>query len=336
MKRDWLKTTAATMSLLAVMAGTAMAADRPLNATTGETVIEAAPIKAETVTLEGTLTYSDIEGGYDLEGWRLLGDQALLAQLKGQRIWVLGTEHTGPSTHTGRRLTVERIERAVAMNRALPANLTVNGKAVRYDQAPYMHKGTLMLPLRALVEAAGGTIEWRPESWSAYVLLSDRTAYFTVGESKAEMYLHAARYIGRNFLQMDQSVVLKNGRMFISADALTSVLGMNEDVTADESNLALRFPQFQFDVADDVYLTQDLQWNGHRLQISGKSSLPDLQFQVLLDGKVIGEADATVKDGAYIANVLVEGGPEQAGKLELAILDPITRRELIRTQAHTN
>lgn len=328
MNRKWISTTALALALLTATVGTAAAAD----AVQQPTVIEASPIRAEIVTVEGTLQKSELEGGYELDGWMLIGESAMFDKLVGQQVWILGSEDHGPSTVMSKRIRVERIERSVAMNRVLPTTVTVNGQEIKADQAQYMHKGTLMLPLRALVEAAGGTIEWRQETWSAYVLMGDRTAYFTVGDAKAEMYLHAARYMGRNFLNMDQQVVLQNGRMFISADAASVVLGMNEEVTMDESVLSLRFPQYHFDLPGDstqLELSYDLSWEGNRLQITGRAGVPDLQFAVLLDGKVIAQADTTVKEGVYIANVLVEGGPGQTGTLELQIIDPISGTVLV-------
>lgn len=331
MHRKWISTTALALALLTATVGTAAAA---ADAGQKSTMVGATPIRAELITLEGTLQKSELEGGYELDGWMLIGESAMFDKLIGQQVWMLGTEDHGPSTVMSKRVRVERIERQVAMNRVLPTTITVNGKEIQADQAQYMHKGTLMLPLRALVEATGGTIEWRQETWSAYVLMSDRSAYFTVGDAKAEMYLHAARYMGRNFLDMDQQVVLKNGRMFISADAASVVLGMNEEVTMDESLLSLRFPQHHFDVPDDstqLELSYDLTWEGDRLQITGRAGVPDLQFQVLLDGKVIAQADTTVKEGVYIANILVEGGRYQAGKMELQIIDPISGSVLVTT-----
>lgn len=330
MNRQWIKTTALALALLTTTVGTAVAAD---GQTQQDTIVDVAPIRAEIVTVEGTLQKSELEGGYELDGWLLIGENAMFDKLVGQQVWILGTEDHGPSAVMSKRIRVERIERPVAMNRVLPTKITVNGKQIQADQAQYMHKGTLMLPLRALVEAAGGTIEWRQETWSAYVLMGDRTAYFTVGNAKAEMYLHTAKYIGRNFLDMDQQVVLKNGRMFVSADAASVVLGMNEEVTLDESSLSLRFPQYHFDVPDSTQLelSYDLKWEGNRLQITGRAGVPDLQFQVLLDGKVIAQADTTVKEGVYIANVLVEGGRNQVGKMELQIIDPISGTVLVTT-----
>lgn len=331
MQRKWIKTAAATIALLAVMAGSAMAEEGAL--AEQPTVVEAAPIRAELVTLEGQI--AEAGGVITLDGWTLVGNSVLLAQLKGQHVWILGTSQEGQGAG---KLTVDRIERALAMNRVLPAKLTVNGKAPAFDQMPYMHKGTLMLPVRALVEAAGGKIEWNQETWTAHVMMADRSADLTLGESKAKMHLHAALYRETNYVAMDQQVVIQNGRMFISADAASSVLGLMEEVTADESVLNLLFPGGDFEVGIPAIeeISYQLVWVGDRLQISGKANVADLQFIVKLDGKVLGQADATVKEGEYIANVLVEGGRGQAGKMELLILDPATGRELVSTLANNH
>lgn len=336
MQRKWIKTTAATMALLAIMGSSARASES--SPAEQPAITEAVPIRAELVTLEGQITES--AAAYLLDGWTLVGDVSLFARLKGQQVWVLGTNQEGQGAG---KLTVDRIERKLFMNRQLPQKLSVNGKAPVMDQAPYMHKGTLMLPLRALVEAAGGKIEWNQETWTAYVLMADRTAYITVGESKAQMHLHAALYREKNYVTMDQSVVLQNGRMFISADAVSSVLGLVEAVRADESVLNLLFPAGQFDVAEPgntppgkVDLTFDLEWIGDRLQISGKTALSDLRFVVKLYGKVLGQADVTVKDGYYIANVLVEGGRGQAGVMDLEIIDPANGWVLLTTSANNH
>jgi hypothetical protein len=332
MERKWIKTTASTLALLAVLAGNTVSAFAAENAGDPARLIKLVGedvLQGEIVTTEGIIVQT--QGAFTVEGWTLAGNAALLESLKGQQVWVLGTK-----LGAGQTVKVERIERAVAMNRVMPKTVTINGKAVQWDQAPYMQKGTLMLPLRAVVEAAGGKIDWQQETWSAQVLLSDRTATFTVDKNQAEMYLHAARYFTRNFLPMDQSVVLVGGRLFISADALTNVLGMVEEVTADESVLALRFPGQQFHVPGEPEytipateeITFDLKWDGTLLQISGKAHVPDLQFVVKLNGQVIAQADTTVKEGQYTGNVIVEGGATQAGQLELLIIDPATGREL--------
>lgn len=317
MKRRWLRIVGSCLTLLALLTGAAVAEGQ-------------GPVHNEIVTVEGIVEL--VPGGvYGAGGRVLLGDTALLQKLLGQQVWVLGRHEGGD---TSLKLNVDRIERPVPMSRTLPGVVTMNGMAITFDQAPYMQKGTLMLPLRALVEAAGGTVAWRPETQSAYVLLNDRTAYFTVGKSEAELQLHAAIMVDK-MRAMDQQVVLQNARMFISADAVTSLLGMSEEVTPDESLLALRYPEAHFEVPEpgQVDLSYNLRWSGSTLEITGKASIPDLHFAIRLDGVVIAQSDAQVKEGFYVTNILVEGGAEQTGLLELVISDPATGSVLVTTSA---
>ncbi len=343
MQRKWLTTIGSTVTALVILTSSGLAAEMPpLPPGVEETTVMAGPIHGEIMTLEGTLEKNQY-GNYLLDGRVLLGDEALLESLLGQSIWVLGTHEGG---ETSLKVNLHRVERAIALNRTLPQFITVDGAPVTFDQAPYMHKGTLMIPLRAVVEAAGGTIEWDALAQRAYVLLKDRTAYFTVGQSNAELHIHNAMMVN-NQIAMDQQVVLQGGRMYISADALSNVLGMVEAVSTDLSELNLRSVAAQFETSEvdpmpvdvepvdvvPVDLSYELSWSGTTLQVTGNASIPDVSFAVLLDGQVIAQSDAQVKEGVYITNILVEGGAFQAGKLELQIIDPATGEILVFTPA---
>ncbi len=48
----------------------------------------------------------------------------------------------------------------VQAGRARPVAVAVNGKAVAFDQLPVVSDGVLLVPLRAVVEAAGGQVQW--------------------------------------------------------------------------------------------------------------------------------------------------------------------------------
>lgn len=57
-----------------------------------------------------------------------------------------------------------------------------------------------------------------------------------------------------------------------------------------------------------------------RLHVTGTANLGDLEFQVKLGDKVLSRADAQVKEGRYIANLLVEGGYQRG--MKLVVSDP--------------
>ncbi|MFZ5814671.1 MAG: copper amine oxidase N-terminal domain-containing protein [Bacillota bacterium] len=332
MQRKWLSAVGSGLTLLVLLTGSALAQEAPLLVQAESRQVQVATTAhGEILMLEGRVMLNP-DGSYGVDGRVLRGNDALYRQLLGQWVWVLG-RHEGDSTSL--KVRVERIERAVAFNRLLPRAVTVNGLPVSFDQLPYMQKGTLMLPLRALAEAAGGTVEWRADEQSARVFLENRTATFTVGQPKADLQLHNA-LMQESLIPMDQQVVLQGGRMVISADALTNLLGMAEEVTSDPTLLALRHPMGEFEVPEPLDLSFHLSWSGTTLQVTGKAGLPDLHFEILLDGRVVAQSDAQVKDGYYETNILVEGGAFQQGILQLVISDPATGKVLVTTPTNNH
>jgi hypothetical protein len=109
------------------------------------------------VSVQGTMEYVDLEGGfYTVNGWGLIGDQKLFSSLSGKTVIVKGKEFTGISTRMVKQVEVSMLGYDVAGARSLPQAVTVAGKPVVFDQQPVVENGVLMVPLRAVVEAAGG------------------------------------------------------------------------------------------------------------------------------------------------------------------------------------
>lgn len=116
----------------------------------------------------------------------------------------------------------------VQATRAEPTAILVNNSLLTYDQKPLVQDGTLMVPLRAIVEGAGGTVNWDGVTKTVTVRLGDRTALFVIGATEAEMNQDNVRYFQRNMIRMAKAPVLAGGRTLIAADALTNVLGLLE------------------------------------------------------------------------------------------------------------
>lgn len=137
----------------------------------------------------------------------------------------------------------------VEAKRTLPAAVAVNGRAVTFDQQPVMTAGVLMVPLRFVVEAAGGTVAWDGAARSVTVRLADRTAIFEIGQGSAEMNQDGVRYFQRNMIRMAAAPVLMSDRTLVSADALTAILGLMEKDPAS-ATLDLIAPQARRESAD--------------------------------------------------------------------------------------
>ena len=232
-----LKIAAAGAALLMTLSGgAAFAAEATESA---PSVMEPVQLAGGRIGLEGELQWSDLEGGFwTVGGWGLMGDESLFSAMKGKQVIVTGKEFEGMSIRMVRQIEVSAMLQNVEAGRPAPAGVTVAGKAVSFDQGPVMKDGVLMVPLRFVVEAAGGTVEWNEKEQMVIVTMPDRMAYFVIGEEKAEMNENNVRYLVRNMLPMEHAPVLENGRTLISADAVTRILGLVEQADLD-ANLDL-------------------------------------------------------------------------------------------------
>lgn len=131
----------------------------------------------------------------------------------------------------------------LSATRDLPGAITVNGQSPNFDQAALLQGESLLVPLRFIVEAADGQVEWDPATQSVTVTLPDRTATFVIGQSEAELNEKGVYYFQRNMIQLAQPVSIQNGRTMISADALTTVLGLVERVDQDENLDLITLPK---------------------------------------------------------------------------------------------
>jgi hypothetical protein len=121
----------------------------------------------------------------------------------------------------------------IGAQHTLPQAITVHGQVVKLDRQPLMQEKTLYVPLRFIVEAAGGTVAWQAEAQQITVTLPDRTAVFVIGQDQAELNERGVFYIQRNLIKMERPVIVVEGRTMISAEALSKILGMVEQADTD-------------------------------------------------------------------------------------------------------
>jgi hypothetical protein len=214
---------------------------------------------SERQTLTGELTWRDLETGfYAVAGYRLIGDGDQFAHYLGKQVMVVGTLSNEPSIYMTKAIKVEAIRllpveidvppaddryRPLDATRRLPAGVSIDGTRANFSQHPEVVEGTLYIPLKALVKAAGGRVRWAGNTKTATVELADRIATFVVGEKQAEMNEHGVYYFQRNLITMAGAPLLLRGHTYVSADALSSVLGMMEETGAGDGALSLASAQ---------------------------------------------------------------------------------------------
>ncbi len=65
--------------------------------------------------------------------------------------------------------------------------MLVDGKPVVLEAAPVILKSRTLLPIRAVVEAVGGTIAWEPLARKVTIIRSDKTLELWIGRNVAEL-----------------------------------------------------------------------------------------------------------------------------------------------------
>lgn len=154
---------------------------------TGMSVLMRRQLTVSTMTtkLEGDLVA--VDGGYKLEGFLVQGPAGQMQALAGARVEAVGSvvwRTKGPPTVAVKELQVKVGE------------VFVDGRAAALPVPPTMKGSTVMLPLRAIIEEAGGQVTWDPALWAVKVQVGDRTATVRIGSSMAgTAALTAAPYL---------------------------------------------------------------------------------------------------------------------------------------------
>lgn len=132
------------------------------------------------VTLRGSLVaVTDLETPhYELGGFVLTGAAADLQALSGQEVMVTATLVTSPSIFNQPVLAVSSVHAAAAL---VPDLVLSGGSKVALPTAAVRQNGQLMLPLRAMIEAAGGLVQWDPVAWAVRVSVAGRSTTVSIG-----------------------------------------------------------------------------------------------------------------------------------------------------------
>jgi LysM repeat protein len=92
--------------------------------------------------------------------------------------------------------------------------LAVKGKILQNSPAPFFSDGKLMIPVRAVVEACGGKVQWSKDGHIA-VKTAETNADLRVGSDKAK--------VAGKEITMHSQVVIREGRAFLAMEAFNEV-----------------------------------------------------------------------------------------------------------------
>ncbi len=98
-------------------------------------------------------------------------------------------------------------------------DIEVNGMTRKMDAAPFIKDGRTLLPIRALIEALGGSVQWNPSTETATVMLGSRTVALTIGSPTA--------LVNGTPITLDVAPMIVKGRTFLPLRAVAENIGLD-------------------------------------------------------------------------------------------------------------
>jgi lactocepin len=99
------------------------------------------------------------------------------------------------------------------------ADMEVNGMTRKMDAAPFIKDGRTLLPIRALIEALGGSVQWNASTKTATVMLGSRTVALTIGSTTA--------LVNGKPITLDVAPMIVGSRTFLPLRAVAENIGLD-------------------------------------------------------------------------------------------------------------
>lgn len=97
--------------------------------------------------------------------------------------------------------------------------VTLDGKQLTFDVAPQIINNRTMVPLRAIFEALGATVEWDNDTQTVTAKKSEITIKLTINDPKM--------YVNNNVIALDSPACLVNGRTLVPVRAVSEAFGVS-------------------------------------------------------------------------------------------------------------
>jgi hypothetical protein len=130
---------------------------------------------------------------YEVNGFVLAGDAATLHSFAATTVSVRGSLSPELSIYMKPVLQVVELK---GVSEPLPDLVVVANRTPEFPTALSIQGGRLMLPLRAVIETAGGSVQWDPAARAVRVTIGDATSIVRIGSTDyGDVELSAAPFI---------------------------------------------------------------------------------------------------------------------------------------------
>jgi hypothetical protein len=111
-------------------------------------------------------------------------------------------------------------------------SVTVDGESVVFDQSPIVIDGHTLVPIRAVCEKIGATVDWDDNSKTTEISYKDMTVALTIGEN-----LMTVNYFFP--VPLDAPPVVYNGRTLLPIRAVAETLGCDVNWDSERNTIAI-------------------------------------------------------------------------------------------------
>ncbi len=119
----------------------------------------------------------------------------------------------------------------VKLNKGFIVTVTYNNEKIKFDQIPVIENGRTLVPLRAIFEKLGATIDWNGETQTVTATKDGTTISLTIGNTNALKN-------GEN-ITLDVPAKIVNGRTLVPVRFIADSFGVNVDWNGDMQRVSL-------------------------------------------------------------------------------------------------
>ena len=120
------------------------------------------------------------------------------------------------------------------------SNFTVNDISNTLDSPPVIKNNRTLLPIRAIIEALGGTVAWIPESKAITIRLGSTTIGLQIGNSTAVVNGNVMNIDSTNSKVVPEII---NGRTMLPLRFVTENLGCDVQWDGTTKTITITYPK---------------------------------------------------------------------------------------------
>lgn len=179
--------------------------------------------------------------------------------------------------------------------------ITVNldGRNINFDVAPQIINGRTMVPLRAIFEALGSTVNWDSSTRTVIAKKSGTTVSLTIDSSSMT--------VNDSLVSLDSPACIIEGRTLVPVRAVSEAFGTNVNWNANTRTVTITSAKKSTELTEDE-ISVKLKANGSALIIENRSDYAFSFNAAMINDSPVFEFKL---DGKKTSNVIINPGEKK-------------------------